>query len=120
MTTRIRSLIRLSVAAALAGSSFSAGCADAQDSSGNSNTNWLRLCKTNQDCGTLSCLCGVCTRTCATETCRALDPLAICVTPTPSVATAKCESDFPTGGVCTTECTTDGGCQTLNSSLHCL
>lgn len=120
MTIRIRTLIRWSIAAALAGGWLAVGCASPSDDSGNSNTNWLRSCDTDGDCNGLSCLCGVCTRSCATETCRGLDVLATCVVPMTSVANTQCDSHVPAGGVCTKPCTGDGDCTTLSSSLRCL
>ncbi len=33
-----------------------------------SQTNWLRACQTDAECGELDCLCGACTRSCDTDT----------------------------------------------------
>jgi hypothetical protein len=40
------------------------GCAEPRDQGGDTQTNWLKECTTNADCGSLSCHCGLCTRTC--------------------------------------------------------
>lgn len=118
MTTRIRMLIRLFTAAAV-GAVWAAGCGHTVERSGNSNTNWLRSCDTDDECGGLECLCGVCTRSCDAQTCRAIDSLAACVTPGPS-AFAACGRDFVDTALCTIACTRDADCATVSASLLCI
>ena len=110
MTNRTRALVHRLTAFVAAASWILSGCGDTQSSSGNSNTNWLRICKTDAECGALQCLCGVCTTSCATETCRDVDSHAVCVKPTLAAATARCGLDFPSAGVCTTQCLSSAGC----------
>jgi polyhydroxybutyrate depolymerase len=43
------------------------GCARSNAPTPNKNTNWLQECTSDRACGAgLSCLCGICTRSCAT------------------------------------------------------
>src|SRR6185436_8956632 len=43
----------------------SAGCDPSSPTpQGDSQTNWLKSCDADADCGALSCVCGVCTRAC--------------------------------------------------------
>lgn len=43
------------------------GCSDPKDQGGDTQTNWLEECRSDADCGPLSCHCGVCTRACTAE-----------------------------------------------------
>lgn len=79
MNSRI--LTRLLLLFGLAAPAF--GCdPPAPGPQGDSHTNWLRSCETDQECGgALSCVCGVCTLTCSTDAdCAAVDGSA-CLPP---------------------------------------
>ncbi len=45
-------------------SAFAVGCGGQAESGTDSNSNWLKRCATDADCGSLQCLCGMCTRAC--------------------------------------------------------
>jgi len=81
-------------------------CEDGTSGGTNSNTNWLRVCDTAEDCGgAWDCLCGVCTATC-TDGCE-IDEGA-CV---PSDALAHgltCEAEA--SGVCLRSCADETAC----------
>jgi hypothetical protein len=72
-----------------------------------SNTNWLRSCYEDRDCGdSLACRCGICTRDCTSaRECEAL-PAARCVAADDSAAWTLCGSREPalTSGICLPEC----------------
>jgi hypothetical protein len=115
------------------------GCAEPRDQGGDTQTNWLKECTTNADCGSLSCHCGLCTRTCNADlacdgapvgvACRARDSvetLAQCGAATseglclgPSVAPTStvesfCEDYF--GALC--KHVADCGCS-AEASMNC-
>jgi hypothetical protein len=61
-----------------------------EDGGTDSNTHWLRKCSADSDCGTLSCLCGVCTRPCnETASCADLGETAVCGTSPSTCASAS-------------------------------
>ncbi len=99
----------------LASAGLSASCDNADPGAG-SNTNWLRFCDTDADCGDkLSCLCGVCTAPC-NGSCTEL-PSAVCVAPGSASARAVCGDDVAvpaaaTSGMCLPTCTEDAPCGT--------
>src|SRR5437870_584113 len=84
MLVKSRSLARLAFTSAGLALAIASGCGkdSASSGSGNSNTNWLRVCDADADCGTgLSCICGVCTLECTSQTdCGGLDSAAMCAT----------------------------------------
>lgn len=56
-----------------------ASCGQTETAGGDSNTHWLERCDSEDDCGGLSCLCGVCTEACAgDENCRRFGSQAAC------------------------------------------
>ncbi len=71
-----------------------------------SNTHWLSDCRSDADCGSLTCQCGVCTKACTDESgCAGLDGNTACKTAScSSVATKTCTAtctvpaDCPHGG----------------------
>ncbi len=72
----------------------------------NSQTNWLSLCRSDADCGTLTCVCGTCTRSCSSDTlCGDLSG-GSCVPAADPGAIALCGGDNPPiPGVCLPRCT---------------
>lgn len=56
------------------------GCgARAYEGGGDSNSNWLKACDPDADCGSgLECLCGICTRTCTSNRACGDDEVATC------------------------------------------
>lgn len=76
-------------------------------------TNWLKSCETDADCGELSCECGLCTLTCQ-QTLDCPMPGAVCS----EAATAQtCASvSTPPEGLCLAACA--GSCQTGESCVE--
>ncbi len=71
----------------------------------NSQTNWLRACRLDGDCGTLRCLCGACTRSCSDDTTCTDLPGAACISAQDAGAIALCGGDAPSiPGVCLPPC----------------
>jgi hypothetical protein len=79
-------------------------CAKSKEPEAGTNTNWLKRCDITQDCqGAGSCLCGVCTVSCADDTtCAALGGPASCtqlttgMCPTSASGSACLPPDLPT------------------------
>ena len=76
-----------------------------------SQTNWLRACDSDAQCGELHCLCGVCTRPCDAESaCQELDGAA-CVSDQEAGSIALCGGQVPSeAGFCLPRCD-DGECE---------
>jgi hypothetical protein len=96
---RIETLPFLGVAfaALLVGAALGGGCGgQAGTTATDTNTNWLRACDKDADCGSaLSCLCGVCTVTCeSTSECRSVGGRGVCNTSSScDEAPAVCEKE---------------------------
>lgn len=73
--------------------------------SGDSQTNWLRSCRADSECGSKQCLCGVCTQPCtAASTCSGM-PGASCSDATEAGVIAQCGgSAAPAAGLCMIAC----------------
>jgi hypothetical protein len=85
-----------------------------------SETNWLRACEANSDCGRgLSCICNICTRACGSAGCMALGPRAECVTPSPTELSAACPG-APNAPLCTRSCSRDTDCTAPGAALRCV
>lgn len=70
----------------------------------NSQTNWLKHCDTEDDCGDLVCLCGTCTRSCDTvDDCSDPDTDS-CVSAGEEAASIVCDGNIPTAGLCLPRC----------------
>ncbi|HVW30253.1 MAG TPA: hypothetical protein VHC69_33075 [Polyangiaceae bacterium] len=96
-------------------------CANTMSGGGtDSSTHWLDQCKSDSDCGGLSCECGVCTKACAAASdCRGLSASASCaaVPGCSAVATVCVQSTVTgdastpsTGGVCPANVIEDTPC----------
>lgn len=85
-----------------------AACSPEGEPQTDSQTNWLRGCESNAECGSLTCHCGVCTRTCEQdETCAGLAE-ASCVAKDDAGSIALCDGQAPDdAGLCLRECTED-------------
>lgn len=88
---------------------FGTGCGTNGEPRTGGQTNWLRACQADAECGNLKCLCGACTQTCDTDaSCSAL-PGASCVPAAGTAATALCSGSAPSyPGLCLPECPSDG------------
>ncbi len=88
-----------------------------------SQTNWYRLCESDVDCGELSCLCGMCTRSCADQRGCGERGDASCVTDSGVVAVCGGRA-APAVGLCLSTCAEEpcaeglvcvaGACQPLS------
>lgn len=68
---------------------------------GDSHTNWLRTCEADQDCGSLSCVCGVCTLTCTSNADCASVEGSSCLPPSQSSNATLCNGhEAPAVGMC--------------------
>ncbi len=94
------------------------GCSDPEGAG--TNTNWLRVCQNDGDCGGLTCTCGRCTSGCAIDAdCAALG----CSDPEGAGTNTNwlrvCQSDGECGGLtcacgrCTSGCAVDADCAAL-------
>lgn len=76
-----------------------------------SQTNWLRGCRIDSQCdGSLSCVCGVCTKPCSEAAACATLKGTACVTSNDAAAVAQCNGAAPSApGLCMPRCD-DAGC----------
>ncbi|MBN1606841.1 MAG: hypothetical protein JW940_09410, partial [Polyangiaceae bacterium] len=74
-----------------------------------SQTNWLRACDSQADCGDLDCICGACTRLCDKDaSCKTFG--GACLTSQEVGVVALCSGTRPSvAGLCLPECD-DGSC----------
>jgi len=76
-----------------------------------SNTHWLSSCTSDADCGSLTCLCGECTKPCTEDSaCSGLAGNATCETASCAPATSK---------VCTVKCTSASDCPEGGARFTC-
>jgi len=76
-----------------------------------SQTNWLRSCQQNNDCGDeFACVCGICTATCSDDSgCAQISKGATCIASTDEAAIAQCGgSPAPQPGMCMPRCEATG------------
>src|SRR5512141_3428033 len=84
-------------------SSVLLGCGPS--SGGDSQTNWLRVCQTDAQCGELRCLCGACTLPCTADTTCAGLSGSSCVLAADTGAIALCSGNTPpSAGLCVPRC----------------
>ena len=90
--------------AALLLSVFMLGCSP-KAADGDSQTNWLRSCDSNDGCGGMMCLCGVCTLPCKESSACDGAPGAACVRADETGAIALCGGSAPpAAGLCLPTC----------------
>lgn len=104
---------RASAAAMLLGSGmllgvFGTACGPSEPTVG-TQTNWLKKCQADSECGDLQCVCGTCTLTCDDDaTCSDLTD-GSCVPAEDGAAVAACGGVRPAGaGMCLRECPAEG------------
>jgi hypothetical protein len=106
LARRLRALVTLPLFVAVLGG----GCATRESRGTDSNTNFLKPCTGDDECGGLTCLCGQCSRTCeANANCSSL-PGGVC-RPNGEHPSA-CGAD-PGGGACAVACGSDRDCTAL-------
>src|SRR5215207_9807059 len=99
--------VLLGVAALL--TSLSLLACDESAQGGDTQTNWLRECQVNAECGDLECLCGRCTKPCETSECGSVSADALCFPATNQAVQRTCEgSEAP--ALCLRGCGTAGQC----------
>lgn len=80
-------------------------CSCSSADSGDSQTNWLRSCRTDSECGDLRCLCGLCTLPCSDTAACSGERGASCVNASDSGAIAQCSGRPPAApGLCLRDC----------------
>jgi hypothetical protein len=100
----------LLAAALLAPGAFGA-CGGSSKLSSGSETNWLERCDNDSDCGSLSCLCSVCTLPChADGDCGAGPTGSTCALQNSVGYEAVCGSGSVTDGLCLPLCEEDSDC----------
>lgn len=83
---------------------------------GDTQTNWLKECQVNAECGDLECLCGRCTKPCQASGCGGISADAWCSSATSRAVQSLCEgSESP--ALCLRGCDTAGQC---GSGEQCL
>jgi hypothetical protein len=85
------------------------------------NTNWLRACDADAECGSeLACLCGACTKACKSDSqCGDAAPGAKCVAAGDPSVEAICGIRLKEPGVCTAACKRDSDCDSQADGLRC-
>jgi glucuronoarabinoxylan endo-1,4-beta-xylanase len=101
---------RRGYALALSLSVVIAACSPERGPQTGSQTNWLKACRNDAECGGLRCLCGACTASCDAEADCADLTGASCVSADDAGAIALCDGDSPSSpGLCLSRCD-DGQC----------
>lgn len=91
-----------------------AGCGPDEREGGDSETNWLKSCVSDNECGSLRCVCNVCSRSCVVDADCGHDGVS-CVNSS-SVAACVSPADGQSGrgagnpGVCLPQCVEDAQC----------
>lgn len=83
------------------------GCSPSDGPQSGSQTNWLLVCESSDECGGLECECGRCTLACDSDAeCGGL-PDASCVVASDEGAIALCGGRAPPQGLCLPRCSMD-------------
>jgi glucuronoarabinoxylan endo-1,4-beta-xylanase len=99
---RARHLIAFFVAS---GTALSVGCQPDAGPSSDSQTNWLVTCQGDSECGTLSCVCGVCTLPCSADDACGDAPGSVCFEAGAPGTVALCDGAPPAvAGLCLPSC----------------
>lgn len=93
------------------------GCAKSESPADNGQTHWLEACRSDAECGELSCVCGLCTEPCSSDSACGGAIEAECVEPA-RLPFASCEERAP-AGLCVPECGDDSDCSELSDGLSC-
>lgn len=94
-----------------------AGCAKSEDPPKNGQSHWLEECRSDAECGELSCVCGLCTERCTSDSACGDEIEAQCVDPE-QLAFASCGSNA-SQGICVPVCDSDSDCSALSEELTC-
>ena len=102
---------------------FTVSCFSSHSTKTEGETNWLRMCETQTDCGNeLSCICGTCTKPCDIDRdCRGALTDLQCVSIERISGYSDCDTaDSVDNGVCELLCTQDSDCRKLSDDFECL
>jgi hypothetical protein len=103
---------------------LSSGCANSRGPAGDKNTNWLKQCESDTDCGNeISCLCGICSESCESKSdCANKSRSASCVSVKVEPLASLCASakSKPAGSVCLLPCLTKEDCSSVSSEMVCV
>jgi glucuronoarabinoxylan endo-1,4-beta-xylanase len=69
-----------------------------------SQTNWLKACEVDSQCEGLSCVCGLCTRTCQEDAACDASRGLTCVETSDAGVVAQCQSSPPKSNLCMQRC----------------
>jgi hypothetical protein len=98
----------------------SAGCARTNSPQNDSQTHWLRECSSDRDCGSLSCICGVCSRLCDDDSsCATAGKTAFCGQASQLKSASTCRPKSKPPALCLIGCGKDAECAQANGSLAC-
>jgi hypothetical protein len=113
--------LRLMIALGLVALTFTFACSKAIKPLPDKNTNWLRKCDADADCGSeLACLCGACTKTCGSSSqCEPASSDAICVRSSDPGVEAVCGTQLPAAAICAATCDRDRDCDAQAKGLRC-
>jgi len=105
--------LRLGTAAVLLAASLAFGCDPTnRPETIDSQTNWLRSCQIDAQCGESKCLCGVCTKSCEDDSVCSDHPGASCVGANDEGAIAQCGGARPASpGLCMPRCDDSTPCE---------
>jgi hypothetical protein len=99
------------------------GCSTTHDPLPNKSTNWLRECTADRMCGDgLSCLCGLCTKTCGRTADCSPDPASTRCTAVSEAALSQQCTPGATGdaeAICVAACVNDGDCPSSAGDFEC-
>ncbi|HKP64222.1 MAG TPA: hypothetical protein VJV78_46115 [Polyangiales bacterium] len=96
-------------------------CAKAVEPLPDKNTNWLKACDEDAECGSeLACLCGACTKACESDAqCGRTAPGATCLAAGDPSIQALCGTQLKAAAVCSAECKHDSDCDPQADGLRC-
>jgi hypothetical protein len=113
--------LRLIATLAVLALSSASACGQAVKPLPDKNTNWLKACDADAECGSeLACLCGACTKACSARSdCRAAALDAVCVAAADPSVQAACGLQLPAAAICSAPCARDRDCDASADGLIC-
>jgi hypothetical protein len=90
----------ISLVTLLAGAALLLACAESNHDGGDTQTNWLKACSADSECGSLACLCGICSRPCTAESDCVDGPAGVGCQPSDSEAALAACGSAPSAGMC--------------------
>src|SRR3954470_9380559 len=112
MPLRLDALHRAAACCLTLGMMLALGCTDSHPGARNGQTHWLRECKGSAECGTLLCVCGVCSAECDNgESCAAaVGEAAACKAAATASKRGQCPTAVAEKKICVAECSEDAEC----------